>query len=233
MTDNSPAPAGHNAYDYWRDDVIPIAADLRKALRNISRGKAWARNAENLVLLHETKIDRALKLDLTGIAQAALAITETSKRPLQETAVAKRLRLEARHYAAALEAAHAAEMEAANAYGYPDFPVWIDARYEQRLAIAREDASPVAMTTIWFVAEKVFRAIEQANKARAAAGVADKPIPVGLSSDGPVIQLILAALKGSWVFADLADADDPDGNACDRIYRELKKRLPSLPREKR
>ena len=88
-------------------------------------------------------------------------------------------------------------------------------------------------TTIWFVAEKVFRAIEQANKARAAAGVADKPIPLGLSSDGPVIQLILAALKGSWVFADLADADDPDGNACDRIYRELKKRLPSLPREKR
>ena len=133
MDDNAPAPAGHNAYDYWRNGVIPIAAELRAALRTISRGKAWARNAENLVLLHETKIDRALKLDLTGIAQAALAITETSKPPLQETAVAKRLRLEARHYASALEAARAAEIEAANAHGYPDFPTWIDARYEHRL----------------------------------------------------------------------------------------------------
>lgn len=230
-TRDSP-PRNHNG-DAYLLEVLALVDDLRDALRGIARGKTWARAAENIVLLRGHEIDTALKLDLAGIAQAALAVRENPKPPFKESAVAKELRLTAKRYVVALKAARAAEMEAANANGNPDLSAWVEANYAQRLAVAQRDAQPAAMTEIWFVAEKIFAAIENANKARANAGCADKPIPTGLSSDGPVIQLILAALKDTWVFSDLAAADDPDGNACDRIYRELKKRLPSLPRKNR
>ncbi|CAN2533039.1 hypothetical+protein [Methylocapsa aurea] len=213
MSDREDAPLpphNHNAPSYWRE-VAYFIADLRAEFSRYSKAKAWAHTAD--------------RVNLSGIAQAAMAIRET-KPPWEESAADKELRLSAKRFHAQLEAAFARRMKATDGAG-PDIRTWIEGEFAPALHIARKFAQPAPMTATWHVADKIIEAIGIANRdCQGAAKGRKRLIPTGLGVDGPVVQLTFMALKNSGALRELeSDPDDGEGKKLDVIRKHLEKRL--------
>lgn len=213
---------------YWEDVSKIVSEELREAAQIFVQDKprTWARAAKELIETRACEgvlipVDRALKIDFTGVAQAALAVRKNPKRPFRETAGGKKLRTDAKHYAASLEAERAAAISAARAEGQEYLVPWIDSEFLPEIATAKKRAKPGSMTPICFVADKIRTAFQQANTARALAGI--EPIPMGLGCNDPIVMLTHAAIAGTQALRDLEAASEKMREAKEKASREKKR----------
>ena len=164
---------------HWRI-VAEIEADLRAAVRRVAKGKKWE--------------DESERLQLAGIAQAAMVVSALPVRP-DESEDNKRLRLAAKHYEEALVARHESDLEWAR--GNDDLTRYLVDQFQNDIASPRQYSRRQLESPITHIGRAVIAAIAQANSAIDHANAMGEGacIPAGFDAESITVELVSAALR--------------------------------------
>jgi hypothetical protein len=209
--------------NYW-DAVANIVGDpdkrgdppapngLRAKLAHFAKAKPWAHTAD--------------RLDLTGIAIAALAI-KRSKPPPAPSPADKATRKAVRKCHVELEAARVRNIAAIHAAHGDGLDEWMDGRFLPIIEGLKSFLGPAPMTRELYVARKVLSAIEMVNRmVKIRDGKKAKLIPTGRGSAGAVIFLTNEAL-GLVGAVKLIEPTFGDDRSADRTRKHLERRAKS------
>jgi hypothetical protein len=199
-------------FDKERPDDPDGPNGLRAKIAHFAKAKPWAHTAD--------------RLDLTGIAIAALAI-KRSKPPPAPSPADKATRKAVRKCHVELEAARVRNIAAIHAAHGDGLDEWMDGRFLPIIEGLKSFLGPAPMTRELYVARKVLSAIEMVNRmVKIRDGKKAKLIPTGRGSAGAVIFLTNEAL-GLVGAVKLIEPTFGDDRSADRTRKHLERRAKS------